>query len=332
MIKPREAENRLRGAAGDLNIDRRLPSAPLGSTATISGSSSHATKARRRNACRNWQTYWERFGSTAPWYSDQTNWGQFFDEDQDTQRPEGDKETAPPLTPPEKEDSHEVDIEADISAELDSLRPPAPSNGVGVAKLQKLSLVTLDIPCVCFARFPAQTNVDPVEVVRKLCLSASSKDASGPRSRYIKRLTPVSLVRKTLNDGLESLCNQVLPKYFLVDSENEHDKANPGSDDTSPQTPCKFAIRPTIRNNNKLNRDEVIKIIADRIQALGKDKHKVDLKGYDKLVLVDVYRNVVGMSVVGSEFEKLKRFNLAELHATHLEEDLAEEAHQKGGT
>ena len=41
--------------------------------------------------------------------------------------------------------------------------------------------------------------------------------------------------------------------------------------------------------------------------------HSVDLKNYDALILVDVYRNVLGMSVVGRDFDKLKRFNLAEI-------------------
>jgi hypothetical protein len=47
-------------------------------------------------------------------------------------------------------------------------------------------------------------------------------------------------------------------------------------------------------------------------------EHKVDLKHFDKLILVEVYRNVVGMSVVGEarEFEdELKRFNLSQIYA-----------------
>jgi tRNA acetyltransferase TAN1 len=210
----------------------------------------------------------------------------------------------------------EVDIEADISAELDSLRPQrASTHGLS----QSLSFVTLDIPCVSFVRFPARSAVDPVEVVRKICLNASKEGTSSPRSRYIKRLTPVSLVRKTLNDGLESLCNQILPKHFLVDCAPGDAENNPEGNGRPLQTPCKFAIRPTIRNNNKINRDELIRTVADRVTSLG--KHTVDLKGYDKLVLVDVYRNIIGMSVVGSEYETLKRFNLAELHASRFGDD-----------
>jgi len=211
----------------------------------------------------------------------------------------------------------DIDIEADILAELDSLRPSPSSSNVPA---QKISLVTLDIPCVSFIRFPSSsettTTPDPVDLVRKICNSASQRNYTGPRSRYVKRLTPVSLVRKVLPSGLESLCDEVLPAHFKVQS----DDPNAAIDQPGVQV-YKFAIRPTIRNNDKLDRDQVIKVVAEKVAALGNGKHSVDLKGYDKLILVDVYRNIVGMSVVGNEFESLRRFNLAEIHALHLDED-----------
>ncbi len=79
----------------------------------------------------------------------------------------------------------------------------------------------------------------------------------------------------------------------------------------------------------------MIKQVADLVGPA----HKVDLKGYDLMVIVEVYRvgflfayvlvlvgdgwrglkwrnlqNVCGMSVVGGDFDRLKRFNLAELY------------------
>lgn len=48
----------------------------------------------------------------------------------------------------------------------------------------------------------------------------------------------------------------------------------------------KFAIRPNIRNNKDLTRDQVIKTVA---AAVGPG-HSVDLKDYDLLILVDVYK------------------------------------------
>ena len=48
----------------------------------------------------------------------------------------------------------------------------------------------------------------------------------------------------------------------------------------------KFAIRPSIRNNKEFTRDEIIKTVA---AAVGPG-HKVDLRGYDHLILVEVYQ------------------------------------------
>lgn len=49
-----------------------------------------------------------------------------------------------------------------------------------------------------------------------------------------------------------------------------------------------FAIRPTIRENTSLDRDRVIELVGGAITK--GENHTVDLKNYDVLVLVDVYR------------------------------------------
>lgn len=88
-----------------------------------------------------------------------------------------------------------------------------------------------------------------------------------------------------------------------------------------------YAIRPAVRGNEKFKRDAIIKTVADVVGP----EHPVDLKNYDLMILVDVVQvslarespsvhgntrcqNVIGMSVVGSDYDKLKRFNLAELY------------------
>jgi hypothetical protein len=47
-----------------------------------------------------------------------------------------------------------------------------------------------------------------------------------------------------------------------------------------------FAIRPNIRNHSTIKRDAVIQQVA---AAVG-PKHQVDLKGYDHLIIVEVYK------------------------------------------
>jgi len=82
-------------------------------------------------------------------------------------------------------------------------------------------------------------------------------------------MTPMALMRKTMGGGLEHVCRSVLRPHFHAGGSAK-----------------KYAIRPTIRNSNALSRDEVIKTVAT---AVGPE-HTVDLKNYDLLILVDVYR------------------------------------------
>ncbi|KAL8954497.1 MAG: hypothetical protein Q9183_007087 [Haloplaca sp. 2 TL-2023] len=63
-----------------------------------------------------------------------------------------------------------------------------------------------------------------------------------------------------------------------------------------------------------MKRDDIIRRVADIVG----ERHTVDLKNYDKLILVEVYRNILGLSVVGNEFEKLKKYNLAEIYEASM--------------
>ena len=84
-------------------------------------------------------------------------------------------------------------------------------------------------------------------------------------------------------------------------------------------------------SNKKFDRNTVIKTVADIVGP----EHPVDLKNYDLIILVTVVQvslhlscrsirnwtslmpmqNVIGMSVLGSDYDQLKRFNLAELYS-----------------
>ncbi|KAI9871318.1 MAG: hypothetical protein M1830_003036 [Pleopsidium flavum] len=106
----------------------------------------------------------------------------------------------------------------------------------------------------------------------------------------------MTLMGKATEKGLEEVARTVLAPHFH----------------TQGGSAKKFAIRPTIRSHNTLTRDGVIKQLADAVGPA----HKVDLKHYDLLIIVEIYKgqNICGMSVVGSDFEKLKRYNLTEIY------------------
>ena len=160
------------------------------------------------------------------------------------------------------EDSNEnadADIEAEIQKEVEGIKSK------GTKREASFLPVKMDIQCVLF--FKTRPPIEPVSFVHTIC-----KDAAGgatQRTRFVKRLTPMTIMGKATEDGLARVADAVLRPVFHADKDG-----------------LKFAIRPTRRNHNIMKRDEIIKQIA---RAVGRD-HKVDLKGYDRLILIDVYR------------------------------------------
>ncbi|KAJ5902785.1 THUMP domain protein [Penicillium taxi] len=180
-------------------------------------------------------------------------------------------------------DEDDDDIEAQIRREIEGLQ-------TSKTKSRPFSATQLDIPCVTFVRL--DKSIEPVELVHRLCTEAQANPEK-KSSRYIKRMTPVTEIRKTLSVDLEAFAREILKPHFH-----------------SGGPPKKYAILPTLRGNDKFKRDPVIKTIADVVGP----EHPVDLKNYDLMILVTVVQNVIGMSVVGSDYDKLKRYNLAEIY------------------
>ncbi len=55
--------------------------------------------------------------------------------------------------------------------------------------------------------------LDPVKLVHELCADAL-RDPQQKRSRWIQRMTPMTLMRKTMSSGLEELTEMVLKPHF----------------------------------------------------------------------------------------------------------------------
>lgn len=157
--------------------------------------------------------------------------------------------------------------------------------------------------------------VDPAEVVHAICRDALQTRKI--RVWALKRLTPVTKIGKATQAGLEELATEVLAPYFH----------------TGDGVSKSFRVQPTTRNHDKtLTRDTIIKTVASMVG----EPHKVNLNAPDLTILVEVYKFHCGMSVVGKEFDELKRFNLAEIcypSAAREEQKKATEAkeRQEGG-
>ena len=151
------------------------------------------------------------------------------------------------------------DIEAEIEEEVQGMKSQV------TKKKALFQSVKMDIQCVLF--FKTRPPIEPVSLVHTICADAAG--GATQRARFVKRLSPMTMMGKATEDGLAKVADAVLRPVFQGDEDG-----------------LKFAIRPTRRNHNIMKRDDIIRQIA---RAVGGD-HRVDLKGYDRLILVDVYR------------------------------------------
>lgn len=146
--------------------------------------------------------------------------------------------------------------------------------------------------------FKTRLPVEPVSFIQKICQDTA--DGAQPKNcRFVKRLTPMTAIEKATARGLEAVAKQVLAPHFhgpdqagkkvsfamlCTCNEMTHPSRTYG---IANGVECqKFAIRPSIRNNKEFTRDQIIKTVA---AAVGPG-HKVDLHGYDHLILVEIYQ------------------------------------------
>ena len=168
---------------------------------------------------------------------------------------------------PDSDDDAADDIETEINKEIKGLRSQSST------KEALFQAVKVDIQCVLF--FKTRPPIEPVGFVHRICKDAL--EGTTKKHRWVKRLTPMTMMGKATVDGLEKTAVSVLEPVFHLEG----------------GVPKKFAIRPTRRNHNVMKRDEIIRQIARTVGS----KHSVDLKNYDHLILVDVYR--VSLSAFG---------------------------------
>ncbi|KAI0880945.1 uncharacterized protein GGS22DRAFT_78151 [Annulohypoxylon maeteangense] len=219
----------------------------------------------------------------------------------------------------DEEDADE-DIESSIKKEVQSLKPSSkPGDKDTEAPFEP---IRLGLDCLLFMRTHAP--VDPVELAHRICIDARDgvgKDKGGRRSRFLNRFTPVTASAKATEAGLDEVAKKVLGEHFRLasDSDEGDEGEKDGGDEKKEEEEGKeifhsYAIRPTFRAHNLLKREDVIKKVAGFIDT----RHKVNLTAPDKVILIDVYQSFFGMSVVGGDWDSLKRYNLHEIHMAAL--------------
>ena len=182
----------------------------------------------------------------------------------------------------------EASVEDDIASAI--------ANEVEQLKSSKKLIVVHDklgVECVLFVqtRYP----LDPVKLALYVTEECMRKER---HAKYVQKLSPV----------------QKFVKFDDDESTGNMEKLAPTISTLTPE--CSFAIRPSLRLC-KQTRDDVIPQIAKLVGPT----HKVDLKNYDELVVIEGFKSLLGASVINLNAEEMKKrcqLNLCQLAALSI--------------
>lgn len=180
----------------------------------------------------------------------------------------------------------------------------------GLKEQKREFLRPIDLGCECLVFIKTKRPIPPAEFVERLCKESHEKQVKN--TRYTQKLTPVTFSVTPTLDEIKKLAARVLGPHFHAED----------------QKPVKFAIQVTRRNFNTIEKATIINTVAE---CVGNDHgHSVDLKNYDKLILVECYKSNVGMAVVG-EYERYLKFNLQQLFEGSEGKEQLRVTGEKGG-
>ncbi|KAK6850897.1 hypothetical protein PG990_008200 [Apiospora arundinis] len=210
-------------------------------------------------------------------------------------------------------DEEEGDIEAAIQKEIAGMKEQAAKKKNPDTSV--FSPMRLSLDCLLFVKTKAP--VEPREFARKVCEDAAQvTDRKQRRSRFINRITPITLTGSATKIGIEETARVVLaPEFDLVPAGEEPASTEEKKDEASTEKKDgaegpSYAIRVSSRAHNNLKTQDVIKLIASLVGP----RHKVDLTNPDKFILVEIFQTFCGMSVVEGDWNDLKRYNIRELY------------------
>ncbi|PSK39727.1 hypothetical protein C7M61_001532 [Candidozyma pseudohaemuli] len=202
------------------------------------------------------------------------------------------------------EDDKELSVEEQVQKELASMKKE---------KTAKSTIfLPIDLSCECTVFVKIRKPVEPAEFIHRICQEA--KDLGVKKSRFIQKLTPVTFSVSASLEEIKKLAAIVLKPHFHKEEGQE---------------PLKFAIQVTRRNFNQIPKEEIIQTVAG---CVGKDHgHTVDLKKYDKLILVDCFKSNIGMSVV-SDYLQLEKFNLQQIFEKNMKDSKSSRVNPEGNS
>lgn len=194
-----------------------------------------------------------------------------------------------------EEEEEEVDISVQVQQQAEA-----------AAKVEKkkyrFESVDTGAKNICFITTVLE---DPTELALKILRDAA--ETKKQKSRNILRLMPIEVVTKANLKDIMDGAGKLFDRYFLKE-------------------PKTFAIIFNRRFNNGIDRDSVIKELAEMISAKNRN-NKANLKNPELAVIVEVIKGLALISVV-PEFSQLRKYNLMEI-CNRKDEDAQSQDSQK---
>lgn len=194
---------------------------------------------------------------------------------------EGQPEQHTPGSPKSDEEDQD-DIATQLANEIQASKAEAKKNRFQVVDTQTANCIFID------AKIDDPLSLG-VRIVRDIAETRVAK------TRFLLRLLPIEIVCRANLVDIMSAAESLFDKHFLRD-------------------PKTYSIMFNRRYNNEVKREDVIKELADIIQAKNA-KNKVDLKNAQVSVIVEVIKGFCCLSVV-PDYLAMKKYNLVELGAS----------------
>ncbi|XP_063235360.1 THUMP domain-containing protein 1 homolog isoform X2 [Bacillus rossius redtenbacheri] len=187
-------------------------------------------------------------------------------------------------------DDEGEDIDEALEKELSSLKDEA-NKKPGQRKFQVVESGAKN--CL----FIQTTIPDPVKLA--LSIVEDLNDTKAQKCRFLQRLLPIEATCKATMEDVRAALEPLLDKYFAKESKT-------------------FAVMFTRRNSSALDREEVIKQLAEMV-TLRSPGSRADLKSPQLSVMVEVMRGTCCLAVLPDYF-RLRKYNLLELAAPEKRE------------
>lgn len=204
-----------------------------------------------------------------------------------------------------EEKGEDLSIEDEVKRELTQLHGPSDSANQGQNK-QKEILKFIDLSCECVIFCKTRRPVVSEQFVKSIMEDLADPSNKIKRTRYIQKLTPITYSCSASIEQLGNLAAKVIQPHF--------------HDPTVTQD-YKFAVEVTRRNFNTLERGDIIKKVVSEVLNGSEHNHEINLKNFDKLILVECFKNNIGMSVVDSDYiTKFRKYNVQQIYEKKLKE------------